>query len=179
MNGFSLKLLDPTEDADLFRQAYEWRPKPKAHAQPDRMPFEEFAAIRDDQITIGLFNGELRAVYFLHETEPGNFQAHFTSQRNVPREVLLNGAAQVARDFFAAGATEIHAWVTERNTALRQFLTHLGFACVGETQFCCSGTQFRSTMPPDRYRRFVKYALKVNDNGTFGQKAGIQDEPND
>lgn len=163
MIGYSLRLLDPVDDADLFREAYSWRPKPKAHAQPDRMPFEEFAADHDDQITVGLFNGELRAVYFLHETEPGNFQAHFTSQRNVSRDALLAGAAQVARDFFAAGAKEIHAWVTKRNTALRLFLTTLGFKCVGETQFCCAETEFRSTMPSDRNQRsFVKYSLKVN-----------------
>src|ERR1043165_1494360 len=109
-DSWSLRLLDPVEDLDLFREAYSWRPKPKSHAQPDRMPFEEFAADRDDQITIGLFNGRLAAVYFLHETEPGNFQAHFTSSRGIPRDVLLSGAARVAEDFFAAGAKEIHAW---------------------------------------------------------------------
>lgn len=172
MNGsWFLRLLDPIEDADLFREAYSWRPKAKSHAQPDRMPFEEFAADRDDQLTIGLFNGELAAVYFLHETGPGNFQAHFTSRRNVPRETLLTGAAQVARDFFTAGANEIHAWVTERNTALKQFLKELGFICVGATQFRCKERNSALTMSPDRNRRFVKYSLKVNPDRHFRQEA--------
>lgn len=180
MNGYSLRLLDPVEDADLFREAYSWRPRSKVHVQPDRMPFEEFSAVRDDQITIGLFNGHLAAVYFLHETEPGNFQAHFTSQRGVPRDVLLMGAARVAQDFFAAGANEIHAWVTERNTALTHFLTQLGFECVERTQLSCIRAELSSTMPPDRNQRvFEKYSLKVNSDGTFRQEANIHHEPND
>lgn len=181
MNGsWSLRLLDPIEDADLFRQAYAWRPKAKAHAQPDRMPFEEFSADRSDQVTIGLFNGELRAVYFLHETEPGNYQAHFTSQRYVPRSVLLAGAAQVARDFFAAGASEIHAWVTPRNTALTQFLLDLGFVCVEQTQFCCERIGIVSTMPTDRNQRsYVKYSLKVNEDRSQRQEAKLDHEPDD
>ena len=180
MNGYSLRLLDPVEDAGLFREAYSWRPKPKAHAQPDRMPFEEFSAVRDDQITIGLLNGQLAAVYFLHETGPGNFQAHFTARRDVPRDTLLAGAAQVAKDFFAAGANEIHAWVTERNTALKHFLTHLGFECVERTQLSCARTEFRSTMSPDRNQRvFEKYSLKVNSDRPKRQEADFHNEPND
>lgn len=173
-DSWCLRLLDPVEDAALFGEAYSWRPKPKAHAQPDRMPFEEFSAVRDDQITIGLFNGQLRAVYFLHETEPGNFQAHFTSQRGVPRETLLLAAGQVAHDFFAAGASEIHAWVTERNTALKHFLGQLGFTCVDSTQIHCVERHSARTMTPDRNQRtFVKYSLKVNPDRTFRQKAKL------
>lgn len=181
MNEFSLRLLDPVEDADLFREAYSWRPEPKVHVQPDRMPFEEFVADRDDQITIGLFNGSLAAVYFLHETEPGNFQAHFTSRRDVSRGTLLSAAAQVARDFFAAGATEIHAWVTERNTALKHFLCQLGFVCVDATQLSCQRVELSSTMPPDsrNQRTFVKYSLKVNPDRSLRQDAEIHLEPND
>jgi hypothetical protein len=176
--NFALRLLDPGKDADLYRQAYSWRPAPKTHVQPDRMSFADF--IGPDGIAIGLFDDELCAVYFLHETAAGNFQAHFTSRRGVARETLLTAAAQVAEDFFAAGATEIHAWVTERNTALRHFLTHLGFICVERAQFCCAPTEFRATMTPDRNQRsFVKYSLKVNQDRNFRQKAKFDLEPDD
>lgn len=165
MSDYALRLLEPREDADLFRLAYSWRERPKPHVQPDRMPFEEFAADRDDQIAIGLFNGGLRAVYFLHETEPAVYQAHFTSERVVSRETLLAGAAQVASDFFDAGATQIHAWVTERNGPLRSFLEALGFQCVATAQFSTGQDDTdRSTMPSVRYQRFVKYVLMVNDH---------------
>lgn len=169
-NSYSLRLLDPTEDADLFRLAYLWRSRPKSHVQPDRMPFEEFAAVRDDQIAVGLFNGTLRAVYFLHETEPGNYQAHFTSEHGLSREALLAGAAQVAHDFFEAGATQIHAWVTERNGPLRSFLEALGFECVAVQQFTGQDDTDRSTMPPVRYQRFVKYVLMVNSHRSKRQE---------
>lgn len=170
MNNYSLRLLDPLEDFDLFHLAYKWRARPKSHIQPDRMPFEEFAAARDDQITIGLFNGELRAVYFLHETEPGNYQAHFTSERGLSREALLAGAAQVASDFFDAGAKQIHAWVTERNGPLRSFLETLGFIATGTQTFPCQNDTDRSTMPSVRYQRFVKYVLMVNDHRSLRSK---------
>lgn len=167
---FSLRLLELPADLDHYRDAYNWRADSHRRVLPDRMSLEDFTA--GDGIAIGLFNGELRAVYFLHETEPGNFQAHFTSQRNIPRETLLAAASQVAHDFFAAGAVEIHAWVTERNTALRHFLTQLGFSCVENAQFRCAKADIRSTMPSDRNQRsFVKYSLKVNRHGPFRQKA--------
>ena len=174
MSDYFLRLLDPTDDAHLFRLAYGWRERPKRHVQPDRMPFEEFAANRDDQIAVGLFNGELRAVYFLHETEPGNYQAHLTSERGVSRETLLDGAEQVIADFFSAGAAQIHAFVTERNTPLRVFLTQLGFIEDSVSQFPCNGVDSVSNCSPRNQRRFVKYVLMVNDHRNFGQKARVQ-----
>lgn len=162
MNSYYLRLLDPAEDTPLFHQAYEWRNKPKSHAQPDRMSFEDFTA--PDGITIGLFNGELQAVYFLHETEPGNFQCHFTSQRQVPRETLLTAARQVAEDFFTAGATELHAWVTPRNRPLRSFLESIGFTVAGVSLFPCQAEEGVSNIPRRNQRPFVKYVLTVNDN---------------
>lgn len=172
MSGYVLRLLDPLEDADLFRLAYSWRERPKRHIQPDRMPFEEFAANRDDQIAVGLFNGELRAVYFLHETEPGVYQAHFTSERGLCRKVLLTGAECVIDDFFRAGATQIHAWVTERNTPLRVFLSQLGFIETSTQTFPCQNDTDRSSMPLTRNQRlFVKYVLMVNDHRFKRQKA--------
>lgn len=173
MSDYVLRLLEPTADAKLFRLAYNWRQRPKSHVQPDRMPFEEFAADRDDQIAIGLFNGELRAVYFLHETEPGNYQAHFTSQRQVPRGSLLAGAEQVIDDFFRAGAIQIHAFVTERNTPLKVFLTQLGFTEAGTQQFPCQNDTDVSNIPQRSTRAFVKYVLMVNDHRTFRQETRI------
>lgn len=170
MSEYSLRLLEPVEDIELFHLAYSWRARPRSHVQPDRMPFEEFAAVRDDQIAVGLFNGELRAVYFLHETEPGNYQAHFTSERGLSREALLAGATQVASDFFEAGATQIHAWVTERNGPLRSFLEALGFIATGTQTFPCQNDTDGSTMPSVRYQRFVKYVLMVNSHRSQRQE---------
>lgn len=165
-----LRLLDPATDATLFRLAYSWRERPKRHTQPDRMPFEEFAAVRDDQIAVGLFNGTLRALYFLHETEPSAYQAHFTSERGVAREVLLAGAAQVIDDFFSTGATQIHAWVTERNTPLRSFLESLGFTVAELKRFPLQNDSGVSNMSSRNQRTFVKYVLMVNDNRNFRQE---------
>lgn len=128
----SLRLLQPEQDVDLFRRAYDWRGQ-KKHVQPDRMPFEVFSAPDPSHIAVGLFNGELLAVYFLHEIEPSKFQAHFTSQRGVSRQVLLNGAQKVIKAFLENGATQIEAWIQERNRPLRRFVETLGFL---ETETC-------------------------------------------
>jgi hypothetical protein len=81
MDGLlELRLLNPATDLHLYGQAYNWR-RPKRRILPGRMSFAEFTD--PNALAIGLFNGELLAVYFLHEVEPRVFQAHFTSRRNV------------------------------------------------------------------------------------------------
>jgi hypothetical protein len=128
------------------------------------MPLEVFAADDPRHLTVGLFNGELQAVYFLHEVEPSIYQAHFTSRRGLSREALLAGAAEVAHQVLANGGSEIHAWVTERNGPLRSFLTDLGFSCITTAQFNTGQNDTDgSTLPDERDQRqrvFVKYALK-------------------
>lgn len=76
----TLRLLDPATDLALYREAYNWRSQPKPHIQPDRMSFDTFASNNPRHLTIGLFNGEMQALYFLREVEPGVFEAHFTSK---------------------------------------------------------------------------------------------------
>jgi hypothetical protein len=161
MDCYTLRLLDLDTDLDLFREAYQWRDKPRSHAQPDRMSFADFTA--PDGIAVGLFNGELCAVYFLHETEPAKFQCHFTSRRKVSRIPLLTAARQIAHDFFAAGAVELHAWVTPRNRPLRSFLEAVGFYETGSQLFPCQNDTGGSTLASGdatSVRCFVKYVLK-------------------
>ena len=162
---YRLQLLNPLEDADLYREAYSWREKPKRRVQPDRMSFEEFSSDSPNHLAIGLFNGDLLAVYFLHETEPGNFQAHFTSRRGVPYLTLLEGARQVAESVLQNGGKEIHAWITPRNTALRKFLEGLGFTPAETKSFPKNKDSESATCQP-----FVKYVLMGNDTGPFGQE---------
>jgi hypothetical protein len=64
-----LRPLDPTTEQELFQLAYSWRSKPRRHAQPDRLPFDSFAASEPTQIVMGLFGGELQAVY-MFKVEP-------------------------------------------------------------------------------------------------------------
>lgn len=151
MSDYTLRLLDPAVDHEFYRQAYDWREN-KRHVQPDRMSFEFFTS--PDALAIGLFNGELQAVYFLHETEPGNFQAHFTSRRGIAYLPLLEGAQEVARTILQNGGREIHAWITPRNTALRRFLEALGFTPTETKSFPKNKDSESDTLQP-----FVKYVL--------------------
>jgi len=160
--SLELRLLSPAADLDLYKTAYNWRPRRKHHLQPDRLPFETFAADDPTHIIIGLFNGDFLAVYFLHEDEPGVFGVHMTSRRNVPRETLLTGAQEVIRCFFEGGATELIAWIAERNRPLRSFVESLGF--VAQKDACQNDTD-SSTLPSDAKafidaKAFVKYVIQ-------------------
>lgn len=152
-----LRLLDPQTDIDLYREAYDWR-RSKTHVQPDRMPFETFAANDPNQIAIGLFNGQFLALYFLHETEPKKFQCHFTSRRNVSKEVLLTGAKEVVRNFLENGATELEAWVTVRNKPLKSFLVALGFQASETKMFPKRNSKNSDTL--SEMKEFVKYVYR-------------------
>lgn len=158
MSNYELRLLDPATEQHLFAESYNWR-APKSHVQPDRMAFEDFAAINDTQITIGLFNGELQAVYFLQEVEPSVYQAHFTTRRGLSREIALQGARETAKLLLENGASQIDAWVTIRSP-LRRFLTDLGFQETGEQIICGQNDTDDSKLLSDRNQReFLRYSL--------------------
>lgn len=134
--GLTLQLLDPLADLELFREAYRWR-KTKKHAQPDRAPFETFASNDPRQIVVGVFNGSFVAAFLLYEwQEGGYFECHFTSKRGTPRETLIEGGRMIRDAFLQNGAVELCAWVTKRNSALKNYLAALNFSPVEEKEFC-------------------------------------------
>jgi hypothetical protein len=160
LSDLELKLLDPLTDLDLFREAYNWRTRPKKHVQPDRMPFEVFSSADPSHIAVGAFNGEFLAVFFFHEFEPGCFEAHFTSKRGVSRETLLTAARETMSCFFENGARELTAWIVERNRPLRSFVESLGFAQQeGVSFFPCAQDNTTLNSVGDE-RNFVKYAIQ-------------------
>lgn len=124
---FTLRLLDPQKDYELFATSYNWR-TPKPHLQRDRIPFEAFTADDPRQTVIGLFNGEFIAVFLLYEAEPKHFDCHMSSKRGTPKELLIEGGKAVAKAFFENGAEELFGWINRRNVALKGYLEALGFS---------------------------------------------------
>ncbi len=116
-----LRSLDPQTEQHLFRESYFWRNKPRKN----RMSFEEFAKDDPSQITLGLFNGELQAVFFLHQTGPNQYQIHFTSKRKADRSLVLAGAVTLVR-WFQENNLEMVAYVAKRNTPLWKFAEDAG-----------------------------------------------------
>ncbi len=159
MSDLELKLLDPLTDVDLFREAYQWRLRPKRHIQPDRMPFETFSGTDSTHIVVGAFNGEFLAVFFFHEFEPGCFESHFTSKRGVSRDTLLMAARQTVTYFLENGARELTAWIVERNRPLRTFVEHLGFTEQERVSLfpCTQDDTHLNSVSSER--NFVKYAI--------------------
>lgn len=157
-----LRPLDPTTERELFELAYNWRNRPKRHTQPDRMPFEMFAADDPKQVVMGLFNGELQAVYVFCEGERGHFDCHFTSSRNAPREWVIAGAQRMVDWFKEHGVIELTAYIVARNRPLRAFVELLGFTQVKDvSESPCQSDTPCSTIPPTATSRsFVKYVIR-------------------
>ena len=155
-----LELLDPSTDLELYRQAYNWR-SPKKRIQPDRMPFEVFAEDNPLHLTFGLFDDELLAVYFLHEVEPGVYESHFTSRKKVSRGPLLAAAREVIKMMLENGATQINAWILEKNAPLRAFVEELGFLIQGAEEYPCVAESECPTLPDGHpaQRVFLKYVI--------------------
>jgi hypothetical protein len=89
------------------------------------MPFERFAADDPSQIVMGLFNGELIAVFMFHELEPGCYQAHFSTQRKADRIAVLSAAAKLV-EWFKENDLQMVAFVTVRNKPLQRFIENAG-----------------------------------------------------
>lgn len=121
-----MRALDPTNDAELFREAYSWRPERKKHLQPDRMSFGDFSADDPKQIVMGVFAGKLCAVFLLREFQPGWFETHFTTRRNASKDVALSAAMELA-EWFRENGAGLTANIVERNTPLRKFVEAVGF----------------------------------------------------
>lgn len=158
----SLRLLDPVKDLELFREAYSWRSRPKKHAQPDRLPFEDFAAENPFHIVIGVFDeDEFVAAFLLWEYEAGQYEAHFTSRRHVDRTTLITAGHEIIRLFFENGARVITAWIIDRNSALRRFVADLGFEEILTQEISCETDTDCPRLPADAHpaRVFVQYAI--------------------
>jgi hypothetical protein len=160
----SLRLLEPEKDLDLYRQAFEWR-KPKKHLSPPRIDWEDFTANSPTNLTIGLFNGELQALYFFQEYYPRHFEAHFTTRKGVSRETVLQGGKQVLDLILSNGGEQVDALVLTINRPLRCFVTQLGFTQVGHCEFStCEDLLKGSSIQARNQRReqmFVRYAKRA------------------
>ena len=178
MDDLRLQLLQPETDADLYREAWGWR-RPKTHISAEQMSFETFAENNPTHLAVGLFNGELIAVYFFVEWAQLRYEAHLTSKKGTPREIVLMGA-QAALNGLMEYASEVSAFVRPRNRALRQFVTDLGMVKVGQNLFTCVNDLNNVILTQRNQRKvYVKY-VKMKDEtpvGPFRQEASFQSNP--
>ncbi len=126
----TLRALDPTTELHLFHEAYNWRPRYKPHLQVGRMSFETFSSPSPSQVVLGLFNPELRAVYFFSEESPNVFEAHFTAKRGTDKGVVFAGA-KTALDWFLGHGATVTASILEQNRPVRLFVEAMGFQVRG------------------------------------------------
>lgn len=129
-----LRTLDPVADLSLFREAHNWRSRPR-RASGGQMPFEEFVVPTPTQAVMGLFNGEFLAAYMVREYAPQCYDMHFTAKRQAPREYLVAGGIQLTTWLIQNGAIEVSAFIVARNKALRGFLEDCGYRLERSVRF--------------------------------------------
>ena len=96
---------------------------------------------------MGLFKGDLCAVYMFIETAPKVFEAHFTARRGTDPAIVLAGGRTMVDWFHSQGAV-VTAEIVARNRPLRQFVETLDFVL----QNCaCQGAEVGSKLATVRY----------------------------
>ncbi len=134
------------------------------------MSFEDFAKDDPSQIALGLFNGELQAVYFFHEIAPNTFQSHFTSSRKADRGLVLAGAITLVK-WFEQNDLIMVAYIHRRNIPLRRFVEDAGLVGLVDTEkSCCQNDTGGGTVSPTT-QLWVEYrSLQVNRHRVERQK---------
>ena len=138
-----IRSINPQTERELLEVAYLWRPgKPRKN----RMPFDQFAADYPNQVVMGLFNGDLIAVYFFHQIGETEYQAHFSADRKADRSAVLAGAKQLV-EWFQQNGLQMSAFVHKRNTALRRFVESAGLMYQKDSS--CHLTQKGANLTPN------------------------------
>lgn len=130
MKNLLLRALDPEKDLDLFREAYDWRTSRRYETEASgTIPFEEFASYKPTEVSMGLFNGELIAVYLIQQRGPHLFQVHFASRRKTARDDALSGALTLRDWLLRDGDAEIFGWILEAWTGANHPIHRFAIAC--------------------------------------------------
>jgi hypothetical protein len=159
----TLRALNPATEQELFCEAFNWRTSPKKHTRVDRMPFEQFSADYSNQVVMGLFNGELCAVYMFIEVAPKEFEAHFSSRKDASHADVFAGAKTMVDWFHSQGAV-ITASIVERNRPLRAFVESLGFVL---EKTACQEVKVKGKVESVKYLSRMDYHDQPN--GTLRQ----------
>lgn len=164
----TLRALNPQTEGDLFQEAYRWRKSPRR----DRVAFEVFAADDPRQIVMGLFDGEsFLAVYVFYQISPSEFDCHFTSRRDAPKEAVL-AAGKWLVEFFVRNNLHLTTHVAARNGPLRRWVESVGLICATAENTCCKMTQEGGTVSATK-NPFLEYRSQVNPNRTVKVNTGI------
>lgn len=143
---YELRTIDPDQDEEAFRAAYQWvLEKPDWYQYMDGVAsqvnntysFENFmkAARNPKEVNLGLFNGRLQAVYTIHDQGDGSFQVHLSADKDVDHLAFLEGARRLREWLFANGARSVFGWLASVNRPMRKFAEEAGFAYCGVSVF--------------------------------------------
>lgn len=129
--SYRLRVLDPVTDLEHFRAAYSWRTARRLERGARVIPFEEFARARQGELSWGLFNGELIALYLLQQRSLTSFQVHLATRKRADKQALIAGARKVRDVMFQNGTTELFGYLLPEHARpshpLREFAEAVGF----------------------------------------------------
>ncbi len=129
-----IRRLNPVDDEALLHTAYLWdQDRPLWFRQMDAVygpdDFNAYieAAKGEKRIDVGVFDGELIAVFVLSERSPDRFEVHVMAKRSLNNRILVEAAYQIRWQLFERGAKSISGWVASRNRPLLNLASMVGF----------------------------------------------------
>ena len=132
MDKLIIRALDPDVDWIHFRDAYNWRTQKRLARMPEGVvSFEDFSNPLPNEAALGMFNGQLEALFLIQDRGMGLFEVHFTNRQGLEKDLLAAGALTVKNRLFEQGAREIYGWLREKharpNHPIRRFAESIGF----------------------------------------------------
>jgi hypothetical protein len=83
------------------------------------------------QTKLGVFDGELVAIYTLQEIGKGIIDTHLDCKRGTKPEVIIESAKAVKQKLLSEGFTTLFLWPLKRNLALIRIAEMCGFRPTG------------------------------------------------
>lgn len=128
-----IRALQPTEK-NLFAQAHGWtKDAPawfrSAEAVFGWKTFEDYyrQACEPNQVSFGVFDGELIALIALVERARGIFEAELSARRGADVGLITQAVREVGNALIAAGRVECYVWVAACNRAVLRVCQTAGF----------------------------------------------------
>jgi len=162
-----VRYLDPSRDADVFREAWEWMESAPRWFRDCynawKETFEEQMDAAKGELNYGIFEGgEPSAIIRLAEARPWIFQTHLSARQRTPLDTLITGGRMVRNYLFDHGVKGFYGFVPAKNRSVICLFSSLGFMDTGVR--CFKGTTHGKVI---EWRQFALGKNQVANPETF------------
>lgn len=137
-----IRRLDPIADECLLRESFEWDAyspdwysTSDAIFRPDAIDDYLKMTRNDNQVDIGVFNGEMIGLVTFDHKGNGIAEVRLAAKRAASLELLTDAAFQLRHQFFSFGMKAGIVWIAKRNRPIIRLCESIGFVRDGLTMY--------------------------------------------